>query len=522
MIYSAKRLPFVSHTYLTATMKEAVSSSPRIGSVTGVTLPNTTAVLNAEEYASTPLSQGRTGFPKQSGQSLSYWLQQVRSDPLLDHQSTEQLPEEADTVIIGSGISGTLIAKHHLETWPEKSVVVLEAREFCSGATGRNAGHCKPDQWRHFAKFEKAYGQEQAIKIMNNEAATWRALVAYVKENNVDCDLWVGDTYDVPLDDEVAKVAKGVFERYKELGGKVDHIRVTQDPVEAAKITRIKNAKACYAWHASTLQPWKLTAHVMRENIKKGVNLQTFTLAKSIVEDTSGRRKWTVHTDRGDIVCDTVVHATNAYSAALEPSLKGIITPKPHMCNKVVPPRALSGSKAIRNSYGVMLPDGALFSINSRCNADGVLMFGGSNPGQKELDQWIEQNPEHCIDDGLSRIENVTERVREFVENNLEGWKDAEFGPGEGFDYSWSGIIGLSADGVPFVGALPGKPGQWICAGHHGHGMARTFTAAPGLVKIMNDASWGVTGLPEVYQMTPERYQRLRSASEEAPKVAIV
>lgn len=449
-------------------MKEAASSSPRIGSAVGVTIPDVPGVLNAEEYASAPLPHGRTGFPRQSGQSLSYWLQQVRSDPLLDHRTTEVLPKQADTVVVGSGISGTLIAKHHLQTWPEKSVVVLEAREFCSGATGRNAGHCKPDQWRHFAKFEKAYGQEQAIKIMNNEAATWRALVAYVKENDVDCDLWVGDTYDVPLDDDVAKIGKECFERYKDLGGRVEHIKVTHNPAEAARITRIKSAKACYAWHASTLQPWKLTAHIMRDNLAKGVNLQTYTLAKDVVVDSSGAQKWVVRTDRGDIACDTVVHATNAYSAALEPLLRGVITPKPHVCNKVVPPRALSGSNAIKNSYGILLPDGGLFSINPRCTADGVLMFGGSNPGQKQLDKWVEDNPENCVNDGLARIDNITDCVREFVEGNFEGWKEAEIGPGEGFDYSWSGIIGLSADGVPFVGELPGKSGQWICAGHHG------------------------------------------------------
>jgi glycine/D-amino acid oxidase-like deaminating enzyme len=450
------------------TMKAADSQDGTLGGVTQVTLTGSSAALNVEEYASNPPKEARTGFPKQVEQSLSYWLQQVRCDPLLDHRTTEILPTDADTVIIGSGISGTLVAKHHLETWPSKSLVVLEAREFCSGATGRNAGHCKPDQWRHYAKLEKAHGQEQAVKIMDIEAETWRALVAYIQENKVDCDLWVGDTLDVPVDEEVAKVAKEMFEKYADAGGKVDHIKVTHNPEEAAKISRIKSAKACYAWKASTLQPWKLTAHIMRNNIKKGVNLQTYTVAKSITTDESGTRRWVVQSDRGSITCDTVVHATNAYSAALEPSLKGIITPKPHMCNRVVPPRALSGSKAIENSYGVLLPDGALFSINPRSSADGNIMFGGSNPGQKKLDAWSEAGPDRCVDDSLANLETVTKEVRAFVENELEGWKDAEFGPGEGFQDSWSGIIGLSADGVPFVGELPDKPGQWICAGHHG------------------------------------------------------
>ncbi|KAI4610850.1 hypothetical protein J4E80_007879 [Alternaria sp. BMP 0032] len=460
-------------------MKQVDSDNPRMGGAPSVTLPETSAALNVEEYASQPQSHGRTGFPKQGGQSLSYWLQQVRCDPLLDHRTTDELPQEANTVIIGSGITGTLVAKHHLETFPGKTVVILEAREFCSGATGRNAGHCKPDQWRGYGKHAKAYGHEQAVKILDNEQAT-----------------------------------------YAEAGGKVDHIQVTHDPVEAAQKSRIKNAKACYAWQASTLQQWKLTAHIMRDNIGKGANLQTRTTAKSISEGT-GSRRWIVHTERGDIACDTVVHATNAYSAALEPSLRGVITPKPHMCNRVVPPQTFSGSKAISNSYGVLLPDGALFSINPRSSSDGNIMFGGSNPGQKELDAWVEKNPENCINDGLANLEGVTKHVRKFAESEFEGWKDAPTGPGEGFEYSWSGIIGLSADGVPFVGELPGKSGQYVCAGHHGHGMARIFTAAPGLVKLMNDEDWGATGLPEVYQTTAERLEKLTSM-DPAPAIAVI
>jgi glycine/D-amino acid oxidase-like deaminating enzyme len=447
-------------------MKDDIDSV--VGGVTSVTLPETSSVaLNVEEYASTPKGTW-TGFPKQDGQSLSYWLQQVRCDPLLDHRTTTDLPSDADTVIIGSGISGTIVAKQHLEAWPSKSIAVLEAREFCSGATGRNAGHCKPDQWRHYGKFEKAYGQEQAVKIMDNEAATWRALVAYVKENNVDCDLWIGDTLDVPLDEEVAKVAKEVFDRYQKAGGKVDHIKVTHDPAEAVKISRLKNAKACYAWKASTLQPWKLTAHIMRDNLEKGANLQTYTVARSITKNQTGSRQWIVHTDRGDILCDNVVHATNAYSAALEPSMRGVITPKPHICNRFVPPRALSGAKALQNSYGVLLPDGGLFSINPRCSADGNVMFGGSNPGQKKLDEWAGQGPDRCVDDSLANIDIVTKEVKALLEREFLDEKEVKFGPGEGFQYSWSGIIGLSTDGVPFVGELPDKPGQWICAGHHG------------------------------------------------------
>ena len=45
------------------------------------------------------------GFPKRDGLSLSCWLQGVQDDPLLDHNTTPELPSHADIVIIGSGVS---------------------------------------------------------------------------------------------------------------------------------------------------------------------------------------------------------------------------------------------------------------------------------------------------------------------------------------------------------------------------------------------------------------------------------
>jgi hypothetical protein len=50
--------------------------------------------------------------------------------------------------------------------------------------------------------------------------------------------------------------------------------------------------------------------------------------------------------------------------------------------------------------------------------------------------------------------------------------------------------------------------------------MARTFTAAPGLVNLMSGKSWDTVGLPDVYQITEDRLQKLKGAS--VSKVAII
>lgn len=51
-------------------------------------------------------------FPLAEGMSLSYWLQGVRSNPLLDHRSSEEIPAEADVVIIGSGVRSFVLLCH--------------------------------------------------------------------------------------------------------------------------------------------------------------------------------------------------------------------------------------------------------------------------------------------------------------------------------------------------------------------------------------------------------------------------
>jgi uncharacterized protein with NAD-binding domain and iron-sulfur cluster len=69
-----------------------------------------------------------------------FWRNQPHA--LDNHRSTEDLPTEADIVIVGAGYAGASIAYHLLEQTKngskKPSIVILEAREACSGATGRN------------------------------------------------------------------------------------------------------------------------------------------------------------------------------------------------------------------------------------------------------------------------------------------------------------------------------------------------------------------------------------------------
>lgn len=80
----------------------------------------------------------KSSFPHANGM-VPYWRN--RLDALDDHRSTAELPEEVDIVIIGGGYAGASTAHHLLslmEPGKEQSIMILEARQACSGATGRN------------------------------------------------------------------------------------------------------------------------------------------------------------------------------------------------------------------------------------------------------------------------------------------------------------------------------------------------------------------------------------------------
>lgn len=90
------------------------------------------------------MKHARASLPTPTS-TKSFW----HSEPnefLLGHRTTQELPPEADIVIVGSGITGASAARFLTEDERAngKSIVVLEAREACWGATGRVRKYLSP------------------------------------------------------------------------------------------------------------------------------------------------------------------------------------------------------------------------------------------------------------------------------------------------------------------------------------------------------------------------------------------
>lgn len=81
-----------------------------------------------------------------------------------------------DYAIIGSGISGLYTALKILEARPNSRVIMLEAREFCSGATGRSSGLIKPSIHRSYLANRENLGIDEALSIAAFESRALKSL----------------------------------------------------------------------------------------------------------------------------------------------------------------------------------------------------------------------------------------------------------------------------------------------------------------------------------------------------------
>lgn len=147
--------------------------------------------------------------------TASYW----RSEPhwLDEYRSTEDLPSQADIVIIGTGIAGVSTAYHLLDRkddddTPQPSILLLEARQVCSGATGRNGGHIKklPST---IVDLIQSLGSTAAGEVIKFIRANIYAVKHVIEKENIEAQGELRRSFDVSLDEKDAREVKTEFEK---------------------------------------------------------------------------------------------------------------------------------------------------------------------------------------------------------------------------------------------------------------------------------------------------------------------
>lgn len=213
-----------------------------------------------------------SGWLPASNPMPTFW--QTDLHPLQDHRSTEQLPEHVDFVIIGAGYAGVASAYHMTKdgSCKDLSILILEARGVCSGATGRNGGHLRPDLYGHIPTYIDRAGAEAGLEIAEFEIAHVHAIKKIVEKEGIDCDFTLTRTIDTWCNEDSAKQAKQVYDQMVARNFKYmdDVIFYTGKAAEGVRLERMeslleltrldlrsKRRQGCcivYCWHHVAIQ----------------------------------------------------------------------------------------------------------------------------------------------------------------------------------------------------------------------------------------------------------------------------
>lgn len=279
-------------------------------------------------------------------------------------------------------------------------------------------------------------------------------------------------------------------------------VKVVTDKLELARL-RIPNAVgAIVQIHAARLWPYKLVSWILESLINKEkcrLNLQTGTPVLSLSPPSSTERFWTVRTCRGTVLATHVLLATNGYTSHLLPQLSSIIVPIRGQMSALFPPPAFL-TEPLQHTYSFFGANGASRGQNDYFgqrpistdgdseDARGQLMFGGGR--QLARHQGVGVDNDDVLDKPVAKY--LRTKLLEFMdikEGTLD-FSSGESGAESELDVAsgWTGIMGHSCDGAPWVGAVPDSPGLWISAGFTGHGMPNAPLSAQYVARLILDA----------------------------------
>ncbi|KIY63084.1 FAD dependent oxidoreductase [Cylindrobasidium torrendii FP15055 ss-10] len=479
--------------------------------------------------------------------SQPFWA--VPSSPLSRHGSEHSLPvDTVDVVVIGSGIAGTSFARELLRSADVEPprVVMLDARDACYGATARNGGHISPLLYHEFDDLEKTFGIDMAKNIIHFRRAHLSSLLEAANEEGLleSSQARKVDTYDVFFEETLYKDMHSKLERYLDVfPGERGAWSTDGGPDSGMKLQLDERVCGTIKTCGGAIHPYRLVSGILSNLLKEfdtRFSLFTHTPCIDIIVE---RDVYVVQTPRGAIRAKNIVHATNGWTSnLLAPMRRKIIPVRGHMSAQR-PGQGLSvarvdgfqsmpnwqgtrsfvfypGTTQERFDYLTQQPNLSQSSSLLGRPPRGEMMFGGGmQMGSPSFMDAI-----GATDDSVTRFPDrvyLGGALPEYfgrhwgAEGRGEEEEDCQLGR---MKMVWSGILGISADRMPWVGRLPAKlsgrgevknGGEWIVAGFTGEGMAHAWLSGKALAQMLRAGNGDAPdGFPRVFLPSESRWKK--------------
>jgi gamma-glutamylputrescine oxidase len=312
----------------------------------------------------------------------------------------------------------------------------VERRHLAAGASGRNAGFLLEGTAANYAAATREHGRALAREV-------WE----FTAENH-------------------ALLAEALAGRagYRRSGSAT----VAASPAESLELAEAAELMADDAFPASW-SPGRLL-NPRDGELDPAAAVAALAVGGRIIEDCEvlGFADDAVTTNRGEVRVDHLILATNAYTSQLLPEV------------------------AIRPVRAQMLATAAVPPFSDRpAYSDYGYRYWRQAPGGEVLVGGFRNQ---ALEEEVGFVEAPSERIQELLENHAR-----ELDVAAPVTHRWAGIMGFTPDSLPLVGAVPGRPGVYICGGYTGHGMGFAVNCARRLAEHLTG------GPPPPAWMNPAR-----------------
>lgn len=358
---------------------------------------------------------------KRDGTNESLWQKSIQQ-----HENSETTVKEFDSIIVGAGITGLTTA---LELQKRgKKCLIVEQQTVGFGTTGGTTSHINNFLDSSYDELISTFGEEQAKTV----ADYGKKVYPYIKDNtqklHISCELSDAHFFLFSAEEKQDSDLDKIFEAHQKVGVETKHAYQIPFPV--------KFSKAIEIFGQGQFNPIKYINGLAKEFQKNGGVLLTET---TFEDYTSEKESVKVKTSAGEFTAENLILAThvppgkNRFSALTAPYRSYVLA-----LQLENPPKQQAQAADLYDPYH--------YFRYHKSGDEHYLIVGGFDhkTGQEE------------------DTEKPFEDLEKYAQENFKYKKIA---------YRWSAQYYVPADGLPYIGAMPGEENVYISTGYNGNGM---------------------------------------------------
>ena len=217
---------------------------------------------------------------------------------------------EVDVVIVGAGYTGLWTAYYLKKASPSLRIAVIE-REFAGfGASGRNGGWLSGGFSWSREKYLKTSTRQRVVDMQRAMAGTVGEVIRVAEEEGIDADILRVDNLRVATNAAQLERLRADFQTIRDWDFNPSRLRWL-DQVETRRRIAVNNALGGYVVSGQArVQPAKLVRGLAEVVERLGVPIYEQTAVTAI-------EKGKVSTERGDVRAETIVRATEGFTAGI-------------------------------------------------------------------------------------------------------------------------------------------------------------------------------------------------------------